>query len=108
MNATNFPVRTSGTRSFLPYPPKIPIELVDAFHLEWTLSTYLRSVGQASISKAELKNWPVAMGITRRRFDNALGVLRDSYRISIEVVGKVIVIHFRPQFIPAVQSNYAF
>lgn len=45
------PVHTSGTRSFLPHPPKIPIELVDAFHLEWALWNYLLPIGQTSISK---------------------------------------------------------
>lgn len=99
------PMHTSGTRSFLPYPPKIPIELVDAFHLEWTLSTYLRSVGQASICKAELKNWPMAMGITRKRFEKALAVLRDSYRVSIDGVGKATFIHLRPQYIPVAQVD---
>ncbi|KVG14173.1 hypothetical protein WJ25_00020 [Burkholderia thailandensis] len=79
--------------------------MVDAFHLEWTLQTYLRSVGQASISKAELKNWPAAMGVTRKRFDNALIVLRDSYRVSIDGVGKTTFIHLRPQYIPVAQVN---
>ncbi|WP_155640827.1 hypothetical protein [Burkholderia pseudomultivorans] len=100
------PVNTSGTRSFLSYPPKIPVELVDAFHLEWALWNYLIPIGQTSISKNELKNWPAAMGITRKRFDNALAVLRDSYRISFAVVGKVTVIHLLPQYAPVLQSSH--
>ncbi len=100
------PVHTSGTRSFLPHPPRIPLELVDAFHLEWALRSYLSSIGQSSTPKHELKNWPAAMGITRKRFDNALGVLRDSYRISFAVVGKATVIHLLPQYAPVVQSSH--
>ena len=48
------------------------------------------------------------MGITRKRFDNALVVLRDGFRISIEVVGKATFIHLVPQYIPVAQSNGAF
>lgn len=46
------------------------------------------------------------MGITRKRFDNALVVLRDSYRISLAVVGKATVIHLLPQYAPVAQSNH--
>lgn len=102
------PVHTTGTRSFLPHPPKIPIELVDAFHLEWALRNYLLPIGQTSVPRHELKNWPAAMGITRKRFDNALVVLRDGFRISVEAAGKATFIHLLPRYIPFAQANCAF
>ncbi|QFS37638.1 hypothetical protein BURCE16_12920 [Burkholderia cepacia] len=76
------PVHTSGARSFLPNPLKIPVVLVDAFHFEWSLRNYLLPIGQTSVPGHELKNGPAAMGITRKRFDNALVILRDGFRIS--------------------------
>jgi len=45
------------------------------------------------------------MGITRKRFEKALAVLRDSYRVSIDGVGKATFIHLRPQYIPVAQVD---
>lgn len=89
-------VPVSGLRSCLPRAPRIPVEQVDAFHLDWCLRTYTSQTGQSVIPKADLKAWPEDMGIGRRRFQMALQLLCLQQRIWIEKVGKTSYIHRFP------------
>lgn len=97
----------SGPRFCLPRAPRIPVEEVDAFHLDWCLRTYTFQTGQSVIAKADLKAWPEDMGIGRRRFQVALQLLSLQQRIWIEKIGKTSCIHRFPSS-PALPVKLAF
>jgi hypothetical protein len=87
-------VRTaSARRATTPPPPHVPIAQIDAFHLESCLRLHAAQTGNITVARSDLKTWPLAMGISQRRFSCALEMLRTAGHLWIETVGKSPIIH---------------
>ena len=103
------PVKSaSWHRSYLPRAPRISLEFVDAFHLEYCLRVYMAQAGEVAIPKSETKTWPDDMNVGPKRFTNALRRLHETGQVNSKKRGNEVVICLSPIPSPLFVSNQTF